>query len=137
LFLAVAGKIRQLSDLYGPDAVFETNNARFVGPDGVFGFFTQTKDVLLGTDFLPARHHLSSVYLDPRPDVGASTYACFQFVAAHGLDNWGTHRDEVVPIDESWRFTRRRFGRDWSKCGSKTGSSIWTFTSPGLRVLQR
>lgn len=107
-FLADAGKIRQLSELFAPDAVFETDSARFVGPDGVLGFFAQTKDAFLAADFLPARHHLSSVYVDPRPDGSASTYACFQFVGSRGLDHWGTYRDEIAPGGGGWHFIRRR-----------------------------
>lgn len=107
-FLADAGKIRQLSELFAPDAVFETDSARFVGPDGVLGFFAQTKDAFLAADFLPARHHLSSVYVDPRPDGSASTYACFQFVGSRGLDHWGTYRDEIAPGGVGWHFIRRR-----------------------------
>jgi hypothetical protein len=107
-FLADAGKIRQLSALFAPDAVFETNTARFVGPDGVLGFFADTKDAFLAASFLPARHYLSSVYVEPRLDGSASTYACFQFVGSRGLDHWGTYRDEVSPTGDGWHFTRRR-----------------------------
>lgn len=106
-FLADHGKTRQLAALFAPDAVFETNTARFIGPDGVLGFFSDAKAGFLAAGFLPARHHLSSIYVDPRPDGSASTYACFQFIGSRGLDHWGTYRDEVAPTDDGWHFTRR------------------------------
>ncbi|OBK66262.1 polyketide cyclase [Mycobacterium colombiense] len=107
-FLADSGKIRQLAALFAADAVFETNNTRYVGPDGILGFFAATKDSFLRADFLPARHYLSSIYVDARTDGSASTYACFQFVGSRGLDHWGTYRDEVVPVGDGWRFVRRQ-----------------------------
>jgi SnoaL-like protein len=107
-FLADAGKIRQLAALFAPDAIFETNTARMIGPEGVLGFFADTKGSFLAAGFLPARHYLSSIYVEPRPDGSASTHACFQFVGTRGLDHWGTYRDEVAPKDGGWHFTRRR-----------------------------
>lgn len=88
--------------------MFETNTASFIEPEGVLGFFASTKDSFLAAGFLPARHHLSSVYVDPRADGCASTYACFQFVGSHGPDHWGTYRDEVAPVGDRWHFTRRQ-----------------------------
>jgi len=105
--LADSGKIRQLSELFAPGAVFENNTGSFVGPSGVLQFFLDTKDSFLGAGFLPARHHLSSIHVAPRPDGSASTYSCFQFIGTRGLDHWGTYRDEVVEVDGSWRFARR------------------------------
>lgn len=106
-FLADSGKIRQLSELFMPDAVFENNTGKHVGPEGVLTFFRDTKDSFLAADFTPARHHLSTIRICPRPDGSASTYACFQFIGRRGLDHWGTYRDEVVEINGSWRFARR------------------------------
>lgn len=88
--------------------MFETNNGRFVGIDGILGFFADTKKSFLAAGFLPARHYLSSIYVDARPDGHASTYACFQFIGSRGLDHWGTYRDEVAPIGDGWQFVRRR-----------------------------
>ncbi|HVW39910.1 MAG TPA: nuclear transport factor 2 family protein [Amycolatopsis sp.] len=107
-FLADSGKIRQLAELFLPDAVFESNSGSFTGPEGVLGFFSDTKERFIAANFGPARHHLSSIYVDPRPDGGACTYACFQYIGTRGLDHWGTYRDEVVETGEGWRFARRR-----------------------------
>jgi hypothetical protein len=107
-FLGDSGKTRQLAELFVPDALFETNNGRFVGRDAILGFFVDTKGAFVGAGFSPARHYLSSIYIDVRSDGGASTYACFQFVGSRGLDHWGTYRDEVAPIGDRWQFTRRQ-----------------------------
>jgi hypothetical protein len=107
-FLADSGKIRQLAELFAPDGVLETDNGRFVGPEQILGFFAEVKDSFIAARFAPARHHLSSVYVDARQDGHAATYACFQFVGSRGLDHWGTYRDEVAPVGDGWLFTHRR-----------------------------
>jgi hypothetical protein len=107
-FLADSGKTQELSQLFLPDAVFVTNTDEFVGPSAILEFFRSTGTAFASTGFLPARHHLSSVYVQPRPDASAATYACFQLVGCAGLDHWGTYRDEVVSTSEGWRFARRR-----------------------------
>jgi hypothetical protein len=106
-FLADSGKIRQLSQLFTDDAVFRNNRGEAVGPDGVLAFFLDTKDSFIAANFMPARHHLSSLKVDPQEDGSATTYACFQFIGTRGLDHWGTYRDVVVPVDGSWKFARR------------------------------
>jgi SnoaL-like domain len=106
-FLADSGKIRQLSELFMPDGVFENNTGKHVGPEGVLNFFRGTKDSFIAANFTPARHYLGTIRISPRSDGSASTYACFQFIGTRGLDHWGTYRDEVVEIDGSWRFARR------------------------------
>jgi hypothetical protein len=107
-FLADSGKIRQLAELFASDGVLETDNGRFVGPEQIREFFAEVKDRFIAAGFAPARHHLSSVYVDARPDGHAATYACFQFVGSRGLDHWGTYRDEVAPVGDGWQFTHRR-----------------------------
>jgi len=107
-FLADSGRTRELSQLFLPEAVFITNTEELVGPAAIFDFFSRTAASFTSAGFLPARHHLSSVYVEPRPDGGASTYACFQLVGSAGLDHWGTYRDESVSTDDGWRFARRK-----------------------------
>jgi hypothetical protein len=108
-FLVDAGKIRQAAALFAADGVFESELGEFVGPEGVLEFFSRTKDGFIAADFMPARHHLSSIRVEPRPDGTAVTYACFQFIGARGLDHWGTYRDVVVEqADGRWLFARRR-----------------------------
>lgn len=107
-FLADSGKTLELSELFLPDAVFKTNTEELVGPAAIFDFFRRTAETFMSADFLPARHHLSSVYIEPRSDGSAATYACFQFVGSGGLDHWGTYRDEVVRTDDRWLFARRK-----------------------------
>jgi len=102
-----AGRIRTVSRFFTEDGVFKNNTAEHVGPEGVLGFFLSVRDSFLGADFLPGRHYLSSIRVEPRPDGSASTYSCFQFVGTRGLDHWGTYRDEVVPVEDGWKFQRR------------------------------
>lgn len=108
-FLADSGRTRELSELFLPHAVLKSNTEELVGPDAIFEFFGRTADAFITAGFAPARHHLSSVYIDPHADGrSATTYACFQFVGSRGLDHWGTYRDEVVSTDDGWRFACRK-----------------------------
>ncbi|BBZ14996.1 nuclear transport factor 2 family protein [Mycobacterium branderi] len=107
-YLADSGKTRELSQLFVPDGVLVTNTEELIGPEAILDFFARTAATFTSAGFLPARHHLSSVYIEPRADASASTYACFQFIGVAGLDHWGTYRDEVVSTDAGWRFARRK-----------------------------
>jgi hypothetical protein len=108
-YLADTGKVERLAQLFAPDGMLEIGAEKFVGPDEVLGLFTRTSGQFVDADFLPARHHLSSVYVEPQPDGSAKTYACFQFIGTRGLDHWGTYRDVVVPASsDGWRFKHRR-----------------------------
>jgi hypothetical protein len=109
-YLADTGKVERLAELFAPDGVLEIGAETFTGPDEVLGLFTRTAGQFVDADFLPARHHLSSIYVEPRADGSAKTYACFQFIGTRGLDHWGTYRDVAVPNadGDGWRFAHRR-----------------------------
>jgi hypothetical protein len=107
-FLADSGKTQELSQLFLPDAVFVVNGDEFVGRTAILDFFHSTAKAFTSAGILPARHHLSSVYVQPGPDGSAATYACFQLVGCAGLDHWGTYRDEIVATDTRWRFAGRK-----------------------------
>lgn len=62
----------------------------------------------MSPDFLPARHHLSSLHVEPHPTGSVLTYACFQLVGSRGLDHWGTYRDRVVQTADGWSFAERK-----------------------------
>ncbi|WP_234825460.1 nuclear transport factor 2 family protein [Mycolicibacter senuensis] len=107
-YLADSGQVKLLSELFAVDGVFETNNDSYIGPEGVLGFFASVKGAFIAAGFTPARHYLSTVYVEPGSEGTATTYACFQFVGTRGLDHWGTYTDEVVTVDGERRFARRR-----------------------------
>ncbi|MCM3920771.1 nuclear transport factor 2 family protein [Frankia sp. AiPs1] len=107
-YFADSGRLDPLVDLFLPDAVFRINDDTNVGREAIAAYFRSAGESFRSVDILPGRHHLSSVYIDPNPQGGATTYACFQFVGIRGADHWGTYRDEVVEVDGAWRFARRR-----------------------------
>ena len=113
-YLADTGRVERLATLFAPDGVLEIGAETFTGPAEVLGLFTRTSGQFVDADFLPARHHLSSIHVEPLADGGARSYACFQFIGTRGLDHWGTYRDVVVPSADGnadgagWRFARRR-----------------------------
>lgn len=106
-FLVDRGKTRQASELFTDDGVFTSNDGDHTGPEGVLAFFTSTKQAFIDADFMPARHHLSSVLVRPEEDGRATTEACFQLIGSRGLDHWGTYRDIVVPVGDTWMFAHR------------------------------
>jgi SnoaL-like domain len=129
-YLADTGKVDRLARLFAPDGVLElgsgTGSETFTGPTEVLGLFRRAGGQFVDADFLPARHHLSSIYVEPQPDGSAKTYACFQFIGNRGLDHWGTYRDVVVPNGDGnpdgdgWRFAHRRVVTE----GFAPGSSL-------------
>lgn len=107
-YLADTGKVEQLAQLFAPDGVLQIGEEQYMGPDAILRMFRDTVSRFADADFLPARHHLSSIHIESRPDGSAKTYACFQFIGTRGLDHWGTYRDVVVPGPDGWRFGHRR-----------------------------
>jgi hypothetical protein len=107
-YLADTGKVERLAQLFAPDGVLEIGGDTYVGVDGVLGLFRSTSERFTDPDFLPARHHLSSIYVEPLPDGSAKAYSCFQFIGTRGLDHWGTYRDVATQTDDGWRFEHRR-----------------------------
>lgn len=107
-YFADTGRIESLAQLFLPDGVLEIDGERHAGTDAIRAFFLATAGRFADADFLPARHHLSSIYVDPQPDGTVATYACFQFIGTHGLDHWGTYRDVATQTDDGWRFAHRR-----------------------------
>lgn len=107
-YLADTGRIDRLAQLFAPDGVLEIGNDSYPGVDGVLALFRRTSGQFTDADFLPARHHLGSIYVEPQPDGSAKAYSCFQFISTRGLDHWGTYRDVAVPGPDGWRFARRR-----------------------------
>lgn len=107
-YLADTGKIEQLAQLFAPDGILQIGDQQYAGPDAILRMFHETSTRFAEADFLPARHHLSSIHVEPRPDGTAKTYACFQFIGTRGLDHWGTYRDVVIPGPDGWRFGHRR-----------------------------
>lgn len=123
-YLADTGRVDRLAQLFAPDGVLEIGTETFTGPTEVRGLFTRTSGRFVDADFLPARHHLSSIHVEPQADGSAKTYACFQFIGTRGLDHWGTYRDVVVPAEngDGWRFQRRRVITEGFAPGSRLAS---------------
>ncbi len=118
-----------MAQLFAPDGVLKIGAETFSGPDEVLGLFTRTSGQFVDADFLPARHHLSSIYVEPQSDGSAKAYACFQFIGTRGLDHWGTYRDVAVPATgvnpdgDGWRFARRRVITEGFAPGSRLAGS--------------
>jgi hypothetical protein len=116
--LADSGRLEELTALFLQDAVFETDAAPCHGPEEIRSFFESTATAFVNSGALPGRHHLSSIFVEPRSDGVVSTYACFLWIGSKGPDHWGTYRDEVVESDDGWRFKRRRAIIDGHVSGS-------------------
>ena len=108
----------QVASLFTANSTYKTDNNSYEGPDGVLRFFASVRKLFLNADFLPARHHLSTVHIEPQSDATATTYACFQFFGRHGVDHWGIYRDRVIRVDGRWQFAARRVSIDGYVAGS-------------------
>lgn len=107
-YLADRGDTQKLSELFLPDAVFKNNTEELTGRPAILDFFRRTADAFVSAELIPARHHLSSVYIEPRDQRQAGTYACFGFVGQYGLDHWGVYRDNLAYTEDGWRFASRK-----------------------------
>ncbi|OBI44857.1 nuclear transport factor 2 family protein [Mycobacterium sp. E796] len=123
-FLADSGKTGELAQLFLADATFRTNTEELVGRDQILDFFARTGKAFVSADLLPARHHLSSVFVTPGDDATATTYACFQLIGIHGLDHWGTYRDKVIHTTDGWRFANRKAKVEGHVAGSPIASLL-------------
>lgn len=95
-YFADSGRLGPLVELFLPDAVFRINDDTNVGRDAIEAYFRS------------AGESFRTVDIDPHAEGGAATYAYFQYIGIRGLDHWGTYRDEVVEVNGTWRFARRR-----------------------------
>ncbi len=72
-YLGDTGKLDRLAQLFAPDGVLQIGDDRYVGVDGVLALFRSTSGQFADVGFLPARHHISSIYVEPQPDGSAKT----------------------------------------------------------------
>jgi hypothetical protein len=102
------GQIERFAGLFADDGVFVVDGRESVGPAAIIAYANETGGKFGSTPgFLPARHHVSSHYieiLDPE-HVKASSY--FTCVSGFGADHWGRYKDEFVLRDGRWLFAYR------------------------------
>ncbi len=113
------GRVDDLVACFAPDGALEAAGRINRGPAEIRAFVRQVGEIFSArAGFLPARHHVASVWIEIRDVETARAGAYFALVAADGVDHWGTYRDDLVLVEGAWRFAHRRVKIDGARPGS-------------------
>ena len=105
--------------MLAPDGVLEVKGRVNRGHDEIAAFVREVGQ-LFSADraFLPARHHVASIWVELTGAGEGHGGAYFSLVAANGLDHWGVYRDRFVRLDGRWLFAHRRVTTEGARPGS-------------------
>ena len=71
-------------------------------------FFSGVGTDLKATTNVPLiRHYTSNLSIDVIGPDEANARCYFLALTETGVDHWGRYRDELVPVDDRWRFAHR------------------------------
>jgi hypothetical protein len=102
------GQIDRFAALFAEDGVLEVAGRMSTGPAGIAAYARGVGgDFGSKPGFLPARHHVSSVYIELLDPEHAKATSCFSLVSGLGPDHWGRYKDQLVVRDGEWRFAYR------------------------------
>lgn len=103
-----SGQVERFAELFADDGVLQVADHTSTGPAEILAY---AKDVggRFGDSagFLPARHHVSSHYIEVLDAEHAKARSYFQLVSALGPDHWGRYKDDFVRRDGRWLFASR------------------------------
>lgn len=112
-------------DQFTEDGVLETKGRVSRGRGEILAFLGEIgKRFSAPAGFLPARHHVSSVFVEPVDADHANARSYFLLVSGNGPDHWGRYRDTLVRVDGVWRFTHRRVYVEASVPGSPVADQV-------------
>jgi hypothetical protein len=117
-----SGRIDEFLSCFAADGVLETKGRTSRGSTEIAAFVREI-GVAFSSDpaFLPARHHVASVWVRLLSPDEALAGAYFALFAANGLDHWGTYRDRFVLTKGRWCFAHRRVRLEGARDGSPVG----------------
>jgi hypothetical protein len=119
------GRVEDLVACFAPDGVLETAGRVSRGPDQIRAFVSEVGEMFAADSaFLPARHHVASVWIELERKDRARAGAYFTLVAANGVDHWGTYRDGLVRVAGRWCFARRRVRIEGAREGSPVATMV-------------
>lgn len=114
-----AGSVDDFTSCFSPDGVLETHGRSSRGHAEITAFVHDIGALFRQQEgFLPARHHLASMWVERTGADESRGGAYFSLVAASGLDHWGTYSDRFVRRDGRWRFARRTVRIEGARHGS-------------------
>jgi hypothetical protein len=120
-----SGRVDDFVACFAPDGVLEVKDRTNRGYVEIAQFVRDIGQIFRGDPgYLPARHHLASLWVELTGAEQARGGAYFALVAANGLDHWGVYRDRFVKIDGQWCFAHRRVTVDGARAGSPVLSSV-------------
>lgn len=114
------GRFDELVELFVPDGVLEVvGEPPQRGRDAIKAFVAGVgRDLGAATATPRIGHHVGNVVIELDGKQRARTRCYFLAVTDHGVDHWGRYRDELVPLDDRWRFARRKVRTDGAAPGS-------------------
>jgi hypothetical protein len=120
-----SGRVDDFAATFAPDGVLEVKDRINRGHVQIAQFVRDTGEIFrIDPEYLPARHHVTSLWVELTGADEARGGAYFALVAANGLDHWGVYRDRFVRIDGRWYFAHRRVRVEGARAGSPVSSSV-------------
>lgn len=114
-----SGRVEDFVACFAPHGVLEVKGRVNRGHAEITEFVRDVGQLFSADQlFLPARHHLASIWSELTGEDEARGGAYFALVAATGVDHWGVYRDRLVRIDGQWRFAHRRVRTEGARDGS-------------------
>jgi hypothetical protein len=109
------GAFDELMELFAPDAVMTTGSRVCRGREEIRTIFTggaaQFK-LGSGAGVPRVKHFTTSPQIDVDSPTSARARCWYQVIMNHGLDHWGSYKDEFTVVDGRWMFKSRRVTMD-------------------------
>ena len=103
-----SGRIEQVVELFAPDAAMDIEGlGGFEGTARIRAFFQDAIDASAQDQLAVLRHFTATHQIDFDNPERARGRCYFMVLTEHGLDHWGTYRDEYGVVDGCWRFQTR------------------------------
>ncbi|HXC39723.1 MAG TPA: nuclear transport factor 2 family protein [Burkholderiales bacterium] len=109
------GAIDDMVALFAPDAVMTAGERVCHGRDEIRTIFTGGAAVFKtasGARAPRVKHFTTSPQIDVDSPTSARARCWYQVVMNHGLDHWGSYKDEFTVVDGRWMFKSRRVTTD-------------------------
>lgn len=115
--LGDGGRIKELVDLFEPDATLNANRIAHTGHEAINGFFGAIANGSSGgreRSFI--RHYISNLTIQLTSETTATGASYWTVISDIGLESSGRYRDEYhCDSDGLWRFSSRIIRSDESK----------------------
>jgi uncharacterized protein (TIGR02246 family) len=108
------GTYDEVVKLFAPDAVMNATGKTYRGREEIRTIFTGAAARFRQGAGGPTRvkHFTTSPQIDIDSPTSARARCWYQVIMDHGLDHWGSYKDEFTVVDGHWLFKSRRVTTD-------------------------